>query len=94
MSLTDAEKARLKHVGLSKLNTVKRAPNHPKKKAVVAVRDGKSVKVIRFGDQEMGHNYSAEARKSFEARHAKKHRERKNKCRLLGKQALLVWPRR
>tara|TARA_R100001440_G_scaffold5920_1_gene12382 strand:- start:139 stop:471 length:333 start_codon:yes stop_codon:yes gene_type:complete len=71
MSLTDAEKARLKRVGLSKLNTVKRTPNHPKKKAVVAVRDGESVKVIRFGDQKMGHNYSAEARKSFKARHAK-----------------------
>ena len=71
MSLTDAEKARLKRVGLSKLNTVKRTPNHPRKKAVVAVRDGDSVKVIRFGDQKMGHNYSAEARKSFKARHAK-----------------------
>ena len=71
MSLTDAEKARLKRVGLSRLNTVKRTPSHPKKKAVVAVRDGESVKVIRFGDQKMGHNYSAEARKSFKARHAK-----------------------
>ena len=71
MSLTDAEKNRLKKVGLSGLNKVKRTPKHPKKKAVVAVRDGEKMKIIRFGDQKMGHNYSAEARKSFKARHAK-----------------------
>ena len=71
MSLTDAEKKRLKKVGLSGLNKPKRTPSHPTKKAVVAVRDGKKVKVIRFGDQKMGHNYSPEARKSFKARHAK-----------------------
>ena len=42
------------------------------KKAIVAIRekDG-SIKIIRFGDQKMGHNYSAEARKSFKARHGK-----------------------
>ena len=51
MRLTDAEKNRLKKVGLSRLNTVKRTPKHPKKKAVVAVRDGSKVKIIRFGDQ-------------------------------------------
>ncbi len=71
MSLTNAEKNRLKKVGLTGLNKPKRTPSHPTKKAVVAVRDGKKVKVIRFGDQKMGHNYSAEARKSFKARHAK-----------------------
>ena len=38
---------------------------------MVAVRDDGKVKIIRFGDQKMGHNYSAEARKSFKARHAK-----------------------
>ena len=71
MSLTDAEKNRLKRVGLSELNKPKRTPSHPTKKAVVAVRDGSKIKVIRFGDQKMGHNYSPEARKSFKARHAK-----------------------
>ena len=71
MSLTDAEKNRLKRVGLSRLNKPKRPPSHPTKKAVVAVRDGSKIKVIRFGDQKMGHNYSPEARKSFKARHAK-----------------------
>ncbi len=37
MSLTDAEKNRLKRVGLSGLNKPKRTPKHPTKKAVVAV---------------------------------------------------------
>ena len=71
MSLTDAEKNRLKKVGLKGLNKPKRTPNHPTKKGVVAVRDGSKMKIIRFGDQKMGHNYSDEARKSFKARHAK-----------------------
>ena len=69
--MSDAEKNRLKRVGLSGLNKPKRTPSHPTKKAVVAVRDGSKIKVIRFGDQKMGHNYSPEARKSFKARHAK-----------------------
>jgi hypothetical protein len=62
MSLTDAEKNRLKKVGLTGLNKPKRTPNHPTKKGVVAVRDGKKMKIIRFGDQKMGHNYSDEVR--------------------------------
>lgn len=48
MSLTDAEKNRLKKVGLTGLNKPKRTPNHPTKKGVVAVRDGKKMKIIRF----------------------------------------------
>jgi len=71
MALTKAEKARLKRVGLSRLNTPKRTPNHRTKKAVVAVRVGGKIKIIRFGAQGMGHNYSPEARRSFKARHAK-----------------------
>lgn len=69
MALTKAEKARLKKAGLSRLNTPKRTPKHRTKKAVVAVRVGSKVKIIRFGAQGMGHNYSPEARKSFKARH-------------------------
>ena len=69
MALTHAEKARLKKAGLSRLNTPKRTPKHRTKKAVVAVRVGGKVKIIRFGAQGMGHNYSPEARKSFKARH-------------------------
>ena len=71
MSLTDAEKNRLKKAGVSGLKKPKRTPKHPTKKGVVAVRDDGKVRIIRFGDQKMGHNYSAEARKSFKARHAK-----------------------
>ena len=37
MSLTDAEKNRLKKVGLSGLNKPKRTPKHPTKKAVVGI---------------------------------------------------------
>lgn len=72
MALSEAERAKLKRYGLSGLSKPKRTPDHPTKKGIVAVRkDNGSVKVIRFGDQKMGHNYSAEARKSFKARHAK-----------------------
>ena len=71
MSLTDAETNRLKKAGLTGLNKPKRTPNHPSKKGVVAVRDDGRVKIIRFGDQSMGHNYSEEARKNFKARHGK-----------------------
>ena len=70
MSLTDAEKNRLKKVGLSGLNKVKRTPKHPSKKAVVAVRDGEKMKIIRFGDPNMRIKKSIPAgRKSFRARH-------------------------
>ena len=78
MALTPAEKARLKRAGLSGLNKPKRTPNHKTKKAVVAVRVGGKVKIIRFGAQGMGHNYSPEARRSFKARHAKNIRKGKS----------------
>ena len=71
MALTNGEKARLKKAGLSRLNSPKRTPKHRTKKAVVAVRVGGKVKIIRFGAQGMGHNYSPEARRSFKARHGR-----------------------
>ena len=71
MALTKSEKARLRRVGLSRLNSPKRTPKHRTKKAVVATRVGGKVKIIRFGAQGMGHNYSPEARRSFKARHAR-----------------------
>ena len=71
MASAESVKNKLKKYGLSKLNSPKRTPNHPTKKGIVAVKDGDNIKIIRFGDQKMGHNYSAEARKSFKARHAK-----------------------
>tara|TARA_R110000765_G_scaffold79460_2_gene156388 strand:- start:3661 stop:3990 length:330 start_codon:yes stop_codon:yes gene_type:complete len=71
MALTDAEKSKLKRHSLSGLNKPKRTPQHPTKKGIVAIRDGDKVRIIRFGDQKMGHNYSSEARASFKARHGK-----------------------
>jgi hypothetical protein len=62
---------KLKKYGLTKLNQPKMTPSHPKKKAVVAVKDGEKIKVIRFGQKGYKHNYSDEARSSFKARHAK-----------------------
>lgn len=68
--MKDSEKKKLSKYGLKGLNKPKRTPSHPTKKGIVAVRDGDKIKVIRFGAQGMGHNYSPEARKSFKARHA------------------------
>ncbi len=57
--------------GVSALDKPKMTPKHPTKKAVVVtVVEGKP-KIIRFGAQGMGHNYSPEARDSFKARHAR-----------------------
>ena len=64
MALTKSEKARLKRAGLTRLNKPKRTPKHRTKKAVVATRVGGKVKIIRFGAQGMGHNYSPEASSS------------------------------
>lgn len=63
--------SRLARAGVSGFNKPKRTPNHPTKKGIVVAKVGDKIKTIRFGDQKMGHNYSAEARKSFKARHAK-----------------------
>jgi hypothetical protein len=71
MSLSESDKKKLKKYGLSGLNKPKRTPSHPTKKGIVATKIGDKVKIIRFGDQKMGHNYSAEARKAFKSRHAK-----------------------
>ena len=72
MALSESEKNKLKKYGLTGLNKPKNTPSHPTKKGIVAVKeDTGNVKIIRFGDQNMGHNYSPEARKSFKARHAK-----------------------
>ena len=60
-------KAKLKRFGLKGVNKAKKTPTHPTKKGVVLAKEGNVVKLIRFGDQKMGHNYSPEARKSFSA---------------------------
>ena len=71
MALTKAERARLKRAGLTRLNKPKMTPKHRTKKAIVATRVNGKLKIIRFGAQGMGHNYSPEARRSFKARHRK-----------------------
>ena len=61
----------LKYKGMAIIRETK--PKHKTKKAVVAIRNPKTkkIRVIRFGAQGYGHNYSPAARKSFKARHAK-----------------------
>ena len=71
MALSDSDKKKLKRYRLSGLNKPKRTPDHPTKKGIVAVSNNGGIKIIRFGDQKMGHNYSPEARKSFKASHGK-----------------------
>tara|TARA_Y100000004_G_scaffold190015_1_gene246490 strand:+ start:172 stop:498 length:327 start_codon:yes stop_codon:yes gene_type:complete len=71
MSLSDADKNKLKKYNLKGLNKPIKTSKYGKK-GVVAIRENDKVKIIHFGDATgMGHNYSAEARKSFKARHAK-----------------------
>lgn len=62
-------KSMLEKHGLSGVNQPKRTPGHPTKKGVVLAKEGEKTKLIRFGDQNMGHNYSPEARKAFKSRH-------------------------
>ena len=67
--LRERIKRLLKKHGLKGVNKPKRTPNHPTKKGMVLAKEGNKIRIIRFGDQKMGHNYSAAARKSFKARH-------------------------
>ena len=60
---------RYKKLGFSGYNQPRKS-NRPEKKMMVVAKEGDKVKLIHFGDASMGHNYSAEARKSFKARHA------------------------
>lgn len=52
-------------------NKPKLTPDHPSKKAAVLAKVDGTVKLIRFGQQGYGHNYSEEARKSYLARSKK-----------------------
>jgi hypothetical protein len=69
-----------KRAGVSKVNTPKRTPDHPKKTHVVVAKEGDKVKVIRFGQKgakPAGKPKAGESdavkkkRASFKARHAK-----------------------
>ena len=67
-----AEKA--KRLGFKGVNKPKLTKNHPTKKAAVVSTLGPGQEdgvLVRFGDQKMGINYSAKARKAFKSRHAK-----------------------
>lgn len=69
---SDRQKKLLKRYGLKAVNRPKMTPKHPTKKAVVLAKVGPhKLKLIRFGAQGMGHNYSPGARKAFKARHAR-----------------------
>lgn len=72
MAHLDKQKRLLKKYSLRGVNKPKLTPKHKTKKAMVLARIGPhKLKLIRFGAQGMGHNYSAAARKSFKARHRK-----------------------
>ena len=63
------KKRLLKKYGLKAVNRPKMTPKHPTKKAVVLTEINHKLKLIRFGDQKSGHNYSAAARRAFKSRH-------------------------
>tara|TARA_R110000796_G_scaffold71511_6_gene162382 strand:- start:2995 stop:3333 length:339 start_codon:yes stop_codon:yes gene_type:complete len=66
--------SKINKAGVKGVNKPKLTRSHKTKKAVVVSTLGPgqdSGKVIRFGDQKMGHNYSPKARTSFKSRHAK-----------------------
>ena len=67
---TEKRKDFLKKYGLKRFNSCVIRTEGNKKGKVGILVNGKP-RLIRFGDASMGHNYSAEARKSFKARHAK-----------------------
>ena len=71
---------KLKRAGVTKVNSPKRTPDHPKKSHIVVAKEGEKVKTIRFGEQgakTAGAPKAGESEKmtkkraSFKARHAK-----------------------
>lgn len=80
MALTEAQKSKLKKLGLSGVNRPKRTPDHPKKSHVVMASENGKSKLIRFGEQGASTAGAPKAgesermkkkRASFKARHAK-----------------------
>ena len=71
MAHTKRQEALIKRYALKGVNKPKLTPKHKTKKAVVLAKTGEhKIKLIRFGDQKSGHNYSAGARQAFKSRHA------------------------
>tara|TARA_R110002012_G_scaffold16518_1_gene63656 strand:- start:157 stop:447 length:291 start_codon:yes stop_codon:yes gene_type:complete len=71
---------RLTRAGVSGYNKPKRTPNHPKKSHVVVAKEGKKIKLIRYGEQgakTAGKPKAGESsrmkkkRASFKARHGR-----------------------
>lgn len=58
-------------ITFERYNKPKMTPDHPTKKAVVLAKLGNRIKLIRFGAQDYGSNYSPKARKQYKQRHAK-----------------------
>lgn len=78
--MTEAQKAKMKALGLSGVNKPKRTPNHPTKSHVVMASEGGKTKIIRFGEQgaktagkpkEGESEAMKKKRASFKARHGK-----------------------
>lgn len=78
--MTEAQKAKMKALGLSGVNKPKRTPSHPTKSHVVMASEGGKTKIIRFGEQgaktagkpkEGESDAMKKKRASFKARHAK-----------------------
>ena len=78
--MTEAQKAKMKALGLSGVNKPKRTPNHPTKSHVVMASEGGKTKIIRFGEQgaktagkpkEGESDAMKKKRASFKARHGK-----------------------
>ena len=66
MAHTKRQEALIKRYALKGVNKPKLTPKHKTKKAVVLAKTGDhKIKLIRFGDQKSGHNYSAGARQAF-----------------------------
>lgn len=60
MAHTKRQEALIKRYALKGVNKPKLTPKHKTKKAVVLAKTGDhKIKLIRFGDQKSGHNYSA-----------------------------------
>jgi hypothetical protein len=80
MPLTEAQKNKMKELGLLGVNKPKRTPNHPKKSHVVMASENGNTRLIRFGEQGASVAGAPKAgesermkkkRASFKARHAK-----------------------
>ena len=73
--MTESKKEKIKRLlkahRLEAVDTPRFTHKHPIYKAIVLADLGDDVRIIRFGAQGYGHNYSDKARAAFKSRHAK-----------------------